>query len=204
MNSFKLRTVKYNQEIHDHILKGATHWIVAEEEGGVTGKIHYHWFIHTSVKPQALRVRCRKYFKGNEEYNLSSLDEDFPIQYLAYNVKDRKHTFSDSFTEEQRNEILKYDMEVKAELSDKPGKKKKKVIDMVQEYIENNEEYQAQDEDHKKMLICRLVVQYHLDNDLLMREFQLQSYALTITARLFPDYAVWTLPNRIYDKVWNP
>lgn len=148
---------------------------------------HVHFYVYTSVLSATLRDNLRRLgLVGNGAYSLKLLDSDKPVEYIAYMMKEG-NLVNCGVDQKLIDEAKVYDLRVKKEL-----KSRKKQLDVIHEYVEQK---LAEDKFNKISdkygerivslpIIVEHVVGYHLDNGLLIRDFQIMSYARTLELRM--------------------
>lgn len=167
-------------------------------EGSLTDNPHIHFYGRSITKSlSTIRQRLTKklHLKGNGSYSLKMNKEEFPIEYLAYMLKE-----NDWITENQFHnipeEVLKSVVDHKTEyvkIEKAKGKKSvvQKLIDYCQERMESHVlKYDVDirfQSNASLPLIVRWIVDYHLENDLIVRDHQIMAYSRTIMLRLNPD-----------------
>lgn len=139
---------------------------------------HMHFYLEFSNSPESIRKKLRELgLKGNSSYSLKELDEKTPLEYIAYLMKEGKFVnvgVDDVILQSAKD----YDKKIKDEIKQKK-QNKQKTIDKVTEYVKERirKDYIWGD-------VAHLVVQYHLENKLMVRTFIIKSYTDTIHLRL--------------------
>jgi len=78
---------------------------------------HCHLFLTATVKIATLRTHVKNVFgKGNRFHSIKSSKEIFPIEALAYIVKDNRNGFHTNYSPEIQQQILDYDLKIKEDL----------------------------------------------------------------------------------------
>lgn len=156
---------------------------------------HVHYYIHMfEEKTNPLRQYIRKYIgKGNGIYSLKELDEEYPVEYLAYVLKDGEIK-SENISQEVLDKAKEYDISVKASIKDK----KAKSIPIWQRIIDEYE-YESKSQAPTKEQVLYDVIKWHKDNFKLIREFQIVSYVQTILVNIDKDYE-HRFRNRLLEK----
>jgi len=177
---WKLRTTIFSevsaQNIQSYVRKISTKWICAYEVGDETKKPHFHFYLETDKNPSTMRshLRLKCSLVGNEAYSLHETDPD-PIEYWAYCVKNPQHEFC-GFTETEIAQIYEYDKQVKSSI--KLKKEKKKTI--LSRLTEGYSSYRGD-------CLYDYIIQFHLQEGLPIRRFQIQCYYDTIMFNLVKD-----------------
>lgn len=187
MKHYKLRIDTEDRDKVLQLLKRySTRYLVCIENIG-TENTHTHSFFSTDKENRTIRAYIRKSFgKGNGTYSMKELDEEFPIEYLAYCVKE--NNYITTFTSEEIQKIKELDLKIKSEIKQKKKDKLpvwKKILELIKE--ENQDWRKPKHEDLRYERVFRSVLQYHKENELLIRRFQIQSYSDTICLHLLPD-----------------
>lgn len=178
LSSYSLRTTGLPEGLLQSLTHDSEKYLISEEIGSIAEHKHYHWFILTSINNSTLRQRIRKYgLKGNGSYSLKKLDEEFPIEYLAYAIKEG--TYKHNLNEEELNKIKEYDLQVKNDIK-KTKSSRKKVIELLIESLpEDIKEHHCPEE-----IIVNHIIQYHIESNLLINERRITDYAQTILYKL--------------------
>lgn len=163
-----------------------TEWIVSFE--GFPDNPHCHLYLHMLCKQAAVRKAIRtKIGSGNGSYSMKELDEEYPLEYLAYLVKEKDYLLSDNFPQDKLDEALAYDKKVKEEMKEK----KKNRLPVWKKIMEQCIDIQYDKDAYRK--IAERVVDYHQENQTLVRRFALKSYTDTIYLQMFPQFARYDL-----------
>jgi len=208
MQSYKLRT----DDITDSLVKDLSHdassLLYCRERGTNDLNLHYHWFIRTDVQNATLRARIRKHgLKGNGSYSLKKLEEDYPIEYIAYVLKEGDYVSVKGITEELLSQAKEYDQKVKNDIK-ATKEAKKKTIDKLKDYIKetmSQEEYEASlftDSYPTRSrvthvtykLIMSHVIQFHISNGLLIRRSMVTTYTDTLMT-MYPGGQEYLIQN---------
>lgn len=220
MQSYKLRTHALTPELVKTLTRDAECALISKEEGKLEFRQHYHWFIRTPVKMPAFRARIRSHgLKGNSTYSLAVLDSDFPIEYIAYLIKEGDLT-DIRFPPDTLAEARKYDLAVKADIKETRAKRLTVVQRIMQEapvtqwkdtYSRLRDEYDEKRaiDPHStfvqhplatmRAVVAEFVVDWYLEHST-YREFQVISTTQTILGRLFDDYRE-VLRTRVFEKI---
>lgn len=171
-----VRIDKASQEIIDYLTTISSQYIYATEGKGKNE--HTHFCIETKLAPHTIRKKLQKHgYKGNESYSVKTVRTTVE-KMVVYIMKDGEYTshgFSDEFLEECKNETDKIN----------DDKKKKKRSNVYQTLLELCQDLKGcQDPSY----VMRRVIDYHLENDLMLRRFMLTSYCDTIMCKISPMY----------------
>lgn len=190
-NYYKLRVDLHTVQI-DNILtlvnKYSTTYAYCVE--GTTTNPHAHFYLATSTKKEAIRVELRKLaLRGNRDYSFSTLDEQYPIEYLGYLMKEGNF-HSVGIPDEI---ICSARLHMERIQSEQKTKRRKTHVDRIIDLIEPADR-RTIDEDGLRTiqsleLVSTYILRYHLDNDLLLRKTQVLTYLINIVARLDPRAA---------------
>lgn len=140
---------------------------------------HMHVYLEVSKLGATLRMALRNLgLKGNASYSLKECDERYPLEYLSYIMKEGQWT-NEGIPEDIISQAKDHDDKVKREMKEKKAKRIPtidKIIELCEpKWLEYIEGY------HRE--IKRVILQYHIDNGLLVRKFALMSYYDTIRLR---------------------
>lgn len=159
---------------------------------------HIHFYLATTVSNAALRARIRNIAgKGNKSYSLKVIEEQYPIEYLAYLHKEGEVTYVNV-----PNEIIEkakaYNALVAAEIKEKKANKKTQ----VQKIIAHIEALQEENPNigWNPPNVTKLVIEYYRDNCILVREFAIIANVQTILLQKCPEYYK-TLYSRIQERI---
>lgn len=193
---YKLRIDIPNNKREDVVklcCKYTSLWIVSYEGG--TNNPHCHLYIHLLCKQATIRNRIRKDFGGgNGSYSLKEVDEEYPMEYLAYLVKEGDYVHSDNFPQDKLSSALVYDLRKKKQMKDAKSNRLpvwKKILEECKDIEYNNDTRQE---------ISKRIVAYHYKNEILIRRFALKSYLDTIYLKLFPQFATYDLVRWLCDN----
>lgn len=152
---------------------------------------HIHFWFTCSEPPTRYKLRqlCGS---GNGGYSLKKMDEEYPIEYLAYLHKEGS-VVTEGIPQDILTQAVAYNAKVAADIAQKKKDKKSVWERIVEEYkidrvivkktVNGLEERFLTLQDVRKF-----VLQYHLDNRLICRKFQMQSYVDTICLHYIPYY----------------
>lgn len=155
-------------------------------EGGM-GNPHSHWYIELE-HPAIFRKRLRDLgLKGNASYSLKECDERYPIEYLAYMLKEGEF-IQNGIPDDQLASATYYNKKVQDEIKEKKEKKKNLRQKLEELCLENGLT--------GRKAIAVAIVQYHIENDLLIREFQIKAYVDTLYLKFNPN----EIGNWCYEK----
>lgn len=146
---------------------------------------HYHYYVelHPHKTTVGLRQFIRLHFgSGNGVYSLKKLDEEKPIEYLAYLIKEDQNSVWYRMPEGARESAQAYDLQVKTDLKSKKSKSKN-VIPQVEGYIK---ELYGTTDIHPETLVEQ-VVEYFVEHSKIMGYHQVLNIAQTIRIRANPQ-----------------
>ncbi len=179
MNSYALRVDLANVsavEIADFVKKSSVKYFYALEDLK-SDNPHLQAYLEASIKMQALRVKFKRKFPtlvGNGSYSIKSADYR-SIRYLAYLTK--QGDYEHNLPEELVKDAIKVN-------SDIQKNKKKSVITKLEEYCseelkKHGDDYSSVDDEE----LMKKIIQYHLDNNLLVRRYNIVTYYHTLLCR---------------------
>lgn len=155
-------------------------------EGRNTTNPHMHFFLRTSVKEATIRDRYRKLgvIGGNRLYSLTQLtqEDDYPVEYLGYLTKEGDVTWH-NIPKEKIDAAYTYNAKVAKELLEKK-KAKRPMVEILEEYVRTKGVLEGYFGDDLKVWIAKYIVEYHLENKMLIRRFAILAYVDTIYLRL--------------------
>lgn len=197
MKYYKLRVDLENVDL-THIINlinsySNTYSYVCED--GKTQNPHTHWYFSTEFSPENIRKNLRTLgLKGNSSYSLKELDEQYPIEYFAYLCKQNNPVYK-NIPQEIIEESKAYNKKVQEEIKEKKVKKRK-VVQILIEYCDKEIKHYLESEQKQSLpghypnplhLIHKIML-YHLENEILIRDFTIQSYVTTILCKISPSY----------------
>jgi len=166
------------QMISDYVIYHSDKYIVTRETATITKKIHYHVYIHTRSKQEALRKAWNRKFPewdGRKQEKAMALVRDLK-HYLAYMMKGGEIVMQLGFTTEEIQELKT------AWIPDK-GSEKTILGKLINFAEETGESY---DDLH----VCsRIVFRFYLKHGRPMQFFQMKAYAYSLYASKAPDAA---------------
>ncbi len=146
----------------------------ATEKGKFEDNPHFHYYLEMFAKASALREYIRRIF-GKNTYSLKELDEARPIEYLAYILKEGIYFEHKGFGEDFEillEEAREYDLTVKKQMA-------KKSVDKIEFYI--FDKCGSFPTDQREVI--NLVVDYYLDNGLVLRKYTILTMVDTLLVR---------------------
>lgn len=172
--SYKLRcdiTDENRQALRAYVRKISQKWMRVKELGTTGENPHYHFYLETDVKDRTVRSHLRSHcgLVGNGAYSFKKT-ESMPMAYLAYMLKEGKPVYK-GFSDQERGDIEAYDEKVKLSIAEKK-KNKLSLTDKIDDYIGPDD----WDMGYK-------VIQYHLENRLVIRKAQIEAIVMTIKFR---------------------
>lgn len=202
---YKLRVDTQNLDLIESILKKySSKYIVSLENEG-TENTHSHSYIETTEKQATIRNVLRKTFgSGNSSYSLKELDEEKPVEYLAYVIKDKNYRHN--MNQEDIEKAKEYDKQVKDQIKEKKLSRKTQIQKIEEKYftpdklhIVSNSGYESK-QSWTEEQVLEVVIQYYKEEEILIREFQLISLTQTLSLKYVPYYGD-RLKSRILDRM---
>jgi len=195
---YKLRVDTDNIDTIEGILKKySSSYIVCLENVG-TDNTHSHSYLETTEKQATIRNVLRKTFgSGNSSYSLKELDEQYPVEYLAYVVKEK--LFRHNLPQDVIDKAMAHDKEVKDGIKEKKANKKtqlEKIIEQNKEQLEGMKEAKG----FAMPEITDMVLKYYKENNILVREFQIISLVQTLSLQYIDGY-LEEYSRRLVDKM---
>lgn len=177
MEYFKLRCDTEDPEsLKPFLDRYVSYYLVSIVEEHDTNP-HIHAYLETRTKQPTLRKWLRAtYGAGNRHYSLKTLGGEKPLEYLGYCIKVGLHS---AFLGVKQEDVLKeaeeHDKKVKAQMKEK--KKNRRPV-----WMKIIEEMEITEEDDTLSVVDK-IIEYHVENETLIREFQLTAYAQTILCK---------------------
>ncbi len=147
---------------------------------------HLHFYIKTNTSNPAMRKQLRLLCgSGNGGYSLKTVSPD-PVEYLAYMHKEGTFTHV-NLPPELITESVAYNAKVAAEIALKKQAKKSKLTTLL-ELCEGIDYTQF---DHSILQVTDIIMDYHRENNLIYRKFQIEAYIQTILIRYSTSYNMY-------------
>lgn len=182
MEFYKLRvdTDEING-LKDIIVKYCSVYLIAQEDAGSENP-HCHAYLETNTKQATLRNVLRKnYGSGNSSYSLKALDEQCPVEYLAYCVK--QNTYIHNLPDEVILRAKEYDKKVKIQMKEKKKNRKTILQRMKEEFKYEERKDLTYDE------VITDVIKFYKDHEILIRENMIVSQVQTLLIKYVPSYS---------------
>lgn len=199
--SYKLRVDANHISLILPICKKFFEWYICSHEGIGTDNSHLH--LHLKLLPTkreaSLRQNIRKEFgSGNGSYSLKQLDDEFPVEYVAYLLKEDNYQHSDNYPKEWIQKAKAYDSKVKKEMKEKKSSRLtiiKKIerdyfSDLIPQEMQHGTLYVS-----KKTNLClskqdvvQRVIAYYKDTETLVRQFMVVSLCQTLCLKYVAGY----------------
>lgn len=161
---------------------------------------HFHFFFNSNRKPRTLRKYISDTFgKGNSVYSLSETEEDYPLEYIAYLFKDGTPIYNKEFPKD----VIKQSSELSQTIeSDKKRKKTKNTFNsIIDKYFPPDSEILKHDLWWNSSYVISSVIEYHIDNGILIREFSIVSLIQTILLKFSKHYREVEFPKKINNRL---
>jgi len=206
MQSYKLR-INILPDIDPSVYDGVEAYMSSYCRGHETNErgdnphYHYLFFFKEGVKELAFRAHIRKCIgSGNGNYSLKKCDEEYPIEYIAYIMKQGDFKTLGVWPQDVIQEARSYDERVKREMKDRKEVKKNgssRLMKIIQ-YCLQREPYVFVPSGINPTLeldmvtiyngviitndntLIDAVLQWHLDNRLIIRPAIIADYVRTI------------------------
>lgn len=158
---------------------------------------HIHAYFESDTKGQAIRQSLRnKGLKGNASYSLKNSDEQYPIEYLAYMMKEGE--WHESFLpKEILDKAKEYDNAVKESILKKKAERKTILI-QVEEYCKD-----LLQRDFTILDLVQRILRFHKENRKPVRESQIIMYVQTL-AVWYESKSIDYIENNILRKIFPP
>lgn len=180
---YKLRVDTDNkEELFERLKKYTDTCIVSIENIGLDN-VHCHCYFESMTSSLTIRQMIRKHYgSGNGIYSMKELDEEKPIEYISYCIKEGNHLISPSFDSAFIRECNEWNARVKSEIKTKKENKKTVLDKIIEKY-----DYENQDDIWMPTVVDNVLL-YYKENKILVREFQIKSQIQTILLRYVPGY----------------
>lgn len=175
-------------------------------EGLHTENPHTHMFLKTQVKEKTLRARLRKLgLKGNKSYSLKELEDEYPIEYLAYMMKEKTPVWN-NIPDDVKEQANAHQDKVVTEIKKKKESRKTHRQILEQKHINNlnengllpcstgGERYPTKD------YFMNLVIETYKEEEWLIRDFQIIAEIKTLCMKYVPSYD-YEYKKSISDKI---
>lgn len=164
--------------------------ISIENEG--TENTHCHAYLESDSKQATIRAAIRKnYGGGNGSYSLKELDEQHPLEYLAYCIKENNYVHN--LSSDVLSKAVMYDAKIKSEMKEKKKNRRTILQKMVEEFKYEEGKVYVSD-------VITDVIEYYRKNEILVREFAMISQVQTLLLRFDPQYRI-TLSGNIHRAI---
>lgn len=192
---------KLRVDLSDEVPMSAVHDVVRSlsntylycVEGGDENP-HCHFYVELSKTSVTLRNKLKALgLRGNASYSLKSLDERYPIEYLAYIVKQSRWK-NHGVPQDVLELALAHDLKVKEQMAEKKLSRRTQL-----QKIEDACKFSELKDPPSADCIIKAVVAYYKESGTLVREFQLVAISQTLALKYSPKYDSM-LASRIYDK----
>lgn len=167
-------------------------------EGTETENPHCHGYIETETKQATIRLNIRKRFGGgNGSYSLKALDEQFPLEYLAYMIKDGEF-INHGVPEAVLVKAKEHDIKVKKEMKEKKLARRTVLQQIDEAYFSQVENGLNKEIDMfvSEEFVVSKVLEFYKEKDQLVRQFMIVSLCQTLCIRYVNGYQ-----QRFQDKI---
>lgn len=166
---------------------------------------HCHIYMETLKSRQSMvKWIQRNIGKGNGCYSMKTLDQERPIEYLAYCCKDGScNGLKTNLPEETIQEAIEYDARVKEEMKEKKTKESITSFKTISDWLEDKDFHSpsclgGERVDHIKLV--QLVLRYYQENSLFVREFHITSLCQTLLLKFDKNYS-YQLASKISERL---
>lgn len=185
MPSYKLR-ITIQPQIDSQVYRQMesryfSQYVRCFEKGKDTEKEHYHYFLITENQNPLRQFIQNNIGKGNGFYSLKRLDEEYPIEYLSYLLKEDNQAVWCNIPDEIKENTKHYASTIRETIKTvrKEGK-----ISQIRKYI--IQKYIGLPKN--KQQLVEEIVQYHLDNRLIINYNQILNYTVSLLVEEDPGY----------------
>lgn len=162
------------KKIYDYIKSDdkVSKWMLCLEEAGESNE-HVHIYVVTQRKIESYRQRFTKEFvkkKGNGSYSINKLNEENPIEYIAYMMKQGRYE-SNGIPDEIVDQAKKYDEKVKEN-------KNKKSIEKLEDYLRQEMGDMFDYEPYWRTTrreIFKIIIRYYIKNKVVFNKTKVHS-----------------------------
>lgn len=199
LSNYKIRIDSHAiQSIRMLFTKYFDRYIVAFEGGEENP--HCHAIASSTAKSATIRSNIRKLFgSGNGSYSMKELDEEYPLEYIAYILKEGKYENS-GYPESILQEAKDYDLKIKQEIKEKKQERRTILQKIDDEYFSNIEDGVIDGHYVDRHYVVSSVLDFYKKSGTLIREFQLISLSQTLCLKYIPHYTE-ELKCRVLDKL---
>ena len=194
MKYYKLRidTAEGKDVILKFIKKYSETYLVAfEKQGSDNPHVHMYIELLSNISSSLRQAIRRKFGAGNGSYSLKEVDEQFPIEYLAYCIKDKNYYYSPNFPVSVIDEMKDHDRKVKEEIKHKKLSRRT-ILDTIKDECFKDVDPKTHLVDgaylRKKDVVMR-VVNYYQSSKKLVRKFAIISQCQTLCLEYVPSYS---------------
>lgn len=182
--SYKIRIDSHDRTAIKLLLdKYCDKFIIAFE--GEEVNPHCHGLIVTTAKQATIRSNLRKSFgSGNGSYSMKELDEEYPLEYLAYLVKEGDY-YNSGVPDDLLQKAIEYDKDVKAQMKEKKASRRT-VLEKLEERLSSVLVDVSCNYTMYKFKVLEGVVAYYKDTGTLVRDFAVISQVQTLCLKYYP------------------
>lgn len=161
---------------------------------------HSHWYIEPKKTATWFRSKLREFgLTGNGAYSFKNTRERFPIEYLAYMMKQSKFKYK-GIPDDVIKSAQEYNEKVKNEIKEKKDKKKN-LITQIEEFVSKKLPENVTINNLKIDDWVETCLLFYQANGLLVREFQIISLSDTLFLKHGGGIALYSLKRRIMSKI---
>jgi len=175
MNHFSLR-ITYKNYTFEQTHPAVPDWTIYCREYKPNNN-HAHYLISTPLGGHALRARFKKLgLKGNTDYSMKTLDSEYPIEYIAYLLKDGD--FVRKLPSAIQAEAVAHNNKVVQELEVRKAKKESVITRLIAHLAltPHNKDYY----DICNSILYSDVIKFLLKEDMPIRRYSITQYVDTI------------------------
>jgi len=190
MSYYKLRVtlidnVSYEQVLNLVVRYSPDCYAGCYEVGKKAENPHTHWYLEYSGNAEAIRKAIRALGgKGNRIYSMKVLDEEKPVAYIAYLMKEGDFV-SNGFTPELLQEAKEHDDQVKDEIKKKKEKRKSKYKRVISAYEKTREDKKIEVTFGE---ITEFVIDFFIQEQCNTSISTIESWTNTLCMKYLPEY----------------
>lgn len=158
--------------------------------GWVQEENHFHLYLDTNCAGITIRKDLTAWgLEGNKSYSLSELTEQYPIEYLAYMMKEGEPEWF-NIPQSALDEALKY----LAEFKDKKKKSRNLISTMLAMLSSQSKDICSKDRRSALIFIGESILKYLLSNNLPINKNRIYDTSMSIYLNFVPS----SIPHYLY------
>lgn len=200
MLSYKIRIDSHDRSAIRMLLTKYTDSYLLAFEGEGSQNPHCHGLFSTTSKPATIRSNLRKKFgSGNGSYSMKELDEEYPLEYIAYIIKEGDYEIH-NIPPEIIERAKAHDIQVKKEMKEKKSQRKTILKQIEEKYFSKCEKGVIDGTYVMKEFVVEKVLEFYQESGGLVRQFQIVAICQTLCLKYVNSYA-YSYKNKILDML---